>query len=115
MATMALVTQPKPRRKDAEQRIRQLCRERNALLDQNDELRKQVAFLQRVATQMLSLLPKPVVARILQPNSSQPTEGETYVSSQKQYGHHQNKPSPTQGADAAGRQGALCRSAQAGA
>ena len=76
MATMALVTPPRPRRKDAEQRIRQLCRERNQLLDENDELRKQAAYLLRVATQMLSLLPKPVVASILQGRQVTRTKGE---------------------------------------
>ena len=100
-----------------EQRIKQLISKQRLLLAENEELRRQATYMQTVAAQMIPLLSKPIVAHILEvaKESSQPTKGATHVSSQEQYGHHQNKPRPAKGTGSAGRQGTFCRYAQSGA
>jgi len=114
------LSKPDRRKPDVEQRIRQLIRrhkaERRLALEQNDELREEAAYMQRVVAQMIALLPKSVVSQILDAAKefSQPTKGEIHVSSQEQYRHHQNQPGPEKGTGTAGGQGTLCRYAQAG-
>jgi hypothetical protein len=98
---------------NAEQRIKQLLSRQRLLLAENEELRRQATYMQTVAAQMIPLLSKPIVARILEvaKESSQPTKGEIHVSL------HSTKTSPgsAKGAGTVGRQGTFCRHAQAGA
>ena len=60
---------PTRRKPNAERRIRQLIRkhgeERQQLMGAIDDLTAQTATMQRIASQMMGLLPKQVVAHIL--------------------------------------------------
>lgn len=87
-------------KKNAEYRIKQLIsrhkEERGLLLEQNDELRESAAYLQRVVTQMIPLLPKQVVVHML--NEAKPTtnQGEKHMSVHKNTGKNSinNSPGP---------------------
>ena len=93
------------KRKNASQRIKQLLRKNQ---EDRAEFLEQMDYLQRVVSQMIPLLPKQTVTNILEAAKQPTTKGETDGQKQNKLRH-----CPEQGPGTAGRQGTLCRHAQA--